>query len=132
MRATTPFFRASNATRRMRPWQAASASAFASVSIIAPLNGQTNGRCTLIGNKRMCGPLTGAACYGPWLGLLLGALAAALAPFGDFAVSLFKRMAQIKDSSQLIPGHGGVLDRLDSLLFIFPMVTYFAIIVAGP
>ncbi|HEX9116828.1 MAG TPA: phosphatidate cytidylyltransferase [Anaerolineae bacterium] len=63
---------------------------------------------------------------GPWLGLLLGALVAIFDPFGDFAVSLFKRMAHSKDSSQLIPGHGGVLDRLDSLLFIIPMVTYFA------
>ena len=68
----------------------------------------------------------------PWLGLLLGALAATLAPFGDFAVSLFKRMAQTKDSSQLIPGHGGVLDRLDSLLFVFPMIFYFALAVSGP
>ena len=68
----------------------------------------------------------------PWLGLLLGVLVAIVDPFGDFAVSLFKRMAQIKDSSQLIPGHGGVLDRLDSLLFIFPLVTYFAFVVAGP
>lgn len=65
----------------------------------------------------------------PWWGLLLGALAAAAAPFGDFAVSLLKRMARIKDSSQLIPGHGGVLDRLDSLLFVFPVVTYFAWVV---
>ncbi len=66
---------------------------------------------------------------GPWLGLLLGALVALFGPFGDFAVSLFKRTANSKDSSHLIPGHGGVLDRLDSLLFIVPMVTYFAQII---
>ncbi len=79
-------------------------------------------------------PLLGAWLLGlnPWLGILLGVLVAVVDPFGDFAVSLFKRMAQIKDSSQLIPGHGGILDRLDSLLFIFPLVTYFALIVAGP
>jgi phosphatidate cytidylyltransferase len=66
-----------------------------------------------------------------WQGLLLGVLVAAVDPFGDFAVSLFKRMAHSKDSSQLIPGHGGLLDRMDSLLFIFPVVVYFARIVAG-
>jgi phosphatidate cytidylyltransferase len=79
-------------------------------------------------------PLLGVWLLGlnPWLGLLLGVLVAAVDPFGDFAVSLFKRMAHSKDSSQLIPGHGGVLDRLDSLLFIVPLVTYFALIVVGP
>lgn len=66
-----------------------------------------------------------------WQGLLLGILVAAAAPFGDFAVSLFKRLARTKDSSNLIPGHGGVLDRLDSLLFTFPAVTYFVLLVAG-
>jgi phosphatidate cytidylyltransferase len=66
-----------------------------------------------------------------WQGLLLGILVAAAAPFGDFAVSLFKRLARTKDSSNLIPGHGGVLDRLDSLLFTFPAVTYFALLVSG-
>ena len=78
-------------------------------------------------------PLLGLWWLGlsPWWGLLLGLLAAVAAPLGDLAVSLFKRMANAKDSGNLIPGHGGMLDRLDSLLFIFPVVTYFALFTAG-
>lgn len=67
----------------------------------------------------------------PWIGTLLGLLIAVAGTFGDLAVSLLKRMAQIKDSSNLIPGHGGILDRLDSLMFAFPIITYFALIVTG-
>lgn len=79
------------------------------------------------------GPLLGLwwLNIGPLRGLLLGALVALAAPFGDFAISLLKRTAQAKDSGHLIPGHGGVLDRLDSLLFTFPVVTYFAIFSLG-
>ena len=81
----------------------------------------------------IAGPLFGAWLVGinVWQGLVIGLLVAVLGTFGDFAVSLLKRMAQIKDTGTLIPGHGGVLDRLDSLMFTFPLITFFAVIVSG-
>jgi phosphatidate cytidylyltransferase len=61
--------------------------------------------------------------------LALGALAGVAAQLGDLVESLLKRDARIKDTSDMIPGHGGVLDRFDSLLFTAPVAYYFLTLV---
>lgn len=65
----------------------------------------------------------------PWKLSLLGLLLPLAATLGDLAESAMKRRMHIKDASELIPGHGGVLDRLDSILFTFVLVYAFTQVV---
>ncbi|NLP34889.1 MAG: phosphatidate cytidylyltransferase, partial [Clostridiales bacterium] len=59
---------------------------------------------------------------------IIGAASSIISQIGDLAASLIKRNYDIKDYGKLIPGHGGVLDRFDSILFTAPIVYYLAVI----
>jgi phosphatidate cytidylyltransferase len=61
--------------------------------------------------------------------IIIGLLCGIFSQLGDLAASYIKRYAKIKDFGKLIPGHGGILDRFDSILFTMPVVYYYFIFV---
>ena len=71
------------------------------------------GICLLIGMLQSRSPW--------WIWLILGAVLNIAAQTGDFFESALKRRLDVKDSGNLLPGHGGILDRIDSLILVAPV-----------
>ena len=67
----------------------------------------------------------------PWHPLIIGPLVGLAAQAGDLAESMLKRAAGRKESGFLVPGHGGILDRVDSFLFAAPVLAGYALLAAG-
>ena len=79
----------------------------------------------MAGTIILCLILSAAVDFSILIGFLMGVIVAVMAPMGDLFESYLKRACDVKDSGNILPGHGGMMDRFDSLLFVAPAVLLF-------
>lgn len=85
--------------------------------------GAAGGFAAAVGAALLAGTVFDLA-VAPWQQAAAGAVVGIAAQLGDLAESALKRAANVKDSGSIMPGHGGILDRMDSILFALPAVYY--------
>ena len=113
--------------------RAAGRTPLSSASPAKTLEGLLGGCVVAVGAGVIMGILAAPApvADGPgdlWTSIIMAIAIAIAAPIGDLAESLLKRDLGIKNMGALLPGHGGVLDRIDGLLFVLPVTYYVALI----
>lgn len=86
----------------------------------------------LIGSLAVGAAFAGWLRVDPWHSMTMAGLASIAGQVGDLLESAYKRSAGVKDSGTLLPGHGGVLDRIDALILAAPVVWYYFAMVLAP
>jgi phosphatidate cytidylyltransferase len=85
-----------------------------------------------IGSVAVGAAFAGTLSINPWHCMVMAGLANVAGQIGDLLESVYKRSAGVKDSGTLLPGHGGMLDRIDALILATPVVWYYFTLVLSP
>ena len=98
---------------------------YSTISPNKTIEGSIAGFLTAVVTTILCWYFFRIPEYPLWMGVALGILIGIAAQVGDLLISLIKRYFRVKNASEILPGHGGVLDRFGSLFFAAPAVGFF-------